>query len=488
MARRGSASSAARDRQAKLEALKRELAERDKAAAAKSTGAADNPDPHWRGSDRENAKPEQRVEIPEGFKWNERQSEALKLLSGPARHTMLYGGARSGKTFLLCAALVLRGLKDPKSRHVIFRHRFNHLKTSIGFDTFPKVMATRFPGISYRLDRTDWFFELQGGSRIYLAGLDDKQRTEKILGQEFATLYFNECSQISYESILMARTRLAQKSTLVNRAYYDCNPPGSRHWTALVFVGKKDPASRPVGQPIGRPDNYAGIILNPDANRDNLSPEFLEELEALPPRQRDRFLLGKFTTELENAFWSIDSFRRNPSPTQTTRVVVAVDPSGASGAEDKRSDEIGIVAAAKHADGTYTVLADRTLRGGPDQWARVAVDLYEEFAADCIIGESNFGGEMVRSTINHAASGVPVRLVKASRGKAVRAEPISMLYANGLVAHSPEADLSALEDQMIAMSSAGYIGEKSPDRLDAMVWALTHLSGSEVREMSFETI
>ena len=93
----------------------------------------------------------------------------------------------------------------------------------------------------------------------------------------------------------MARTRLAQKTDLINRAYYDCNPPGSKHWTAQVFVAKKDPASKPAGAPLPNPDNLATMVMNPYGNQENLAPEYLEELESLPERQKNRFLLGKYT-------------------------------------------------------------------------------------------------------------------------------------------------------------------------------------------------
>lgn len=408
------------------------------------------------------------------FHWTEDQDRALTLLGGPARHTMIYGGARSGKTFVLCAALVHRAVKAPGSRHVIFRHRFNHLKISVGLDTLPKVLALRFPGIGCKLDRTDWVFRLQGGSEIWLAGLDDKERTEKILGSEYATLYFNECSQIAYSAVLLARTRLAQKTTLVNRAYYDCNPPGSKHWTAQVFVAKKDPESKPAGRPLANPDNYAMMGVNPHGNVANLAPEYLAELESLPERQKNRFLFGKFSSELDNALWSLESFGAEPSKSDRQRVVVAVDPSGASGKEDKRSDEIGIVVAAKHTDGTYTVLADRSMRGSPQQWARVTIDAYREFDADRIVAEGNYGGAMVDATIKAEDRSVPVKIVTATRGKVVRAEPISTLYERGLVAHAERFD--ELEDQLCNMTTAGYMGQRSPDRLDAMVWALTELT------------
>jgi hypothetical protein len=415
------------------------------------------------------------------IKYTADQAAALHLLAGPARHTMLYGGSRSGKTFLLCAAIIARALKAPGSRHAIFRHRFNHLKVSVGLDTIPAVLAKRFPGVGYELDKSDWVFRV-GRSEIWLGGLDEQMRTEKILGQEHATLYFNECSQIAYSAVLMARTRLAQKTSLVNRAYYDCNPPGSRHWTAQLFVNKKDPAT--AGVPLPNPDNYAAAVMNPYGNRENLAPEYVGELEALPERQKQRFLLGRFTSELDNALWTIDSFRHIPriDPGECQRIVVAIDPSGASGPEDKRSDEIGIVVAALLKSKRYAVLADHSMRGGPHQWARAAIKAYTDYHADCIICERNFGGAMVMHTLKTEDRNVPIKEVVASRGKVIRAEPISARYSCGEVDHIaqfgdlPKSDFSELEDQLINMTASGYMSERSPDRADALVWALSELS------------
>jgi hypothetical protein len=396
---------------------------------------------------------------------------------------MLYGGSRSGKSLLLVAAIVHRALKVPGSRHVIFRHRFNHVVSSIGMDTLPTVMAKRFPDIWHRVDRTRWVVTFKGGSELWLAGLDDKERTEKILGQEYSTLFFNECSQISYESVLMARTRLAQKTVLVNRAYYDMNPAGSRHWTSLVFIHKKDPASRPMGAPLANSDNYAALQMNPYGNRENLSPDYIAELEAQPERQRRRFLLGEPTAELDNALWKPEFFRPVAGDPvalaeECDRVVVAVDPSGASGAEDKRSDEIGIVVVGRRRNekNRYVVLADCTMRGSPQQWARTTVTTFHRFKADKVVAEKNFGGALVAHTIRTEDPNVPVKEVTASRGKAVRADPIAALYEQGRVEHVK--GLGDLEDQACNMSAAGYHGERSPDRVDALVWGLSELSQS----------
>lgn len=412
--------------------------------------------------------------------WTPDQEKALALLQGPARHVMLYGGARSGKTFLLVTAIVLRALKAPGSRHVIFRHRFSHIVASVALDTLPKVMALRFPGIAYRPDRTRWVVSLQGGSEIWLAGLDDKERTEKILGQEYATLYFNECSQIAYNSVLTARTRLAQKTTLINRAFYDCNPAGSRHWTSMLFLNGKDPASRPAGAKLLNAENYTAMQMNPAGNVANLSPDYMAELDAMPERQRRRFRDGLPTAELDNALWTPDVFRQVAGDPVTLaeecdRVVIAVDPSGAGGAEDTRSDMIGIVAVGRRrGEKRYIVLADRTVRGSPQQWAAIACRTYRDFKADQIVAEKNFGGALVAHTIRTADPNVPVKEVTASRGKSVRADPIAALYEQGRVEHVQ--GLGELEDQMCNMSAAGYCGERSPDRLDAAVWGLSELS------------
>lgn len=125
------------------------------------------------------------------MKLTTKQAEANNLLAGNAKHIMLFGGSRSGKTFVLVRAVCMRAIKAPKSRHAIVRFRFNAIKSSIVADTFPKVMAICFHGIKYSINRTDWYATFENGSEIWFAGLDDKERTEKILGMEFVTIYAN---------------------------------------------------------------------------------------------------------------------------------------------------------------------------------------------------------------------------------------------------------------------------------------------------------
>jgi phage terminase large subunit-like protein len=169
---------------------------------------------------------------------------------------------------------------------------------------------------------------------------------------------------------------------------------------------------------------------------------------------------------------------RNRQP-DMSRIVVAVDPSGTTGKENTKSrdenkaDSVGIVVAGRGVDGKAYVLADRTCNLSPEGWGRRVVEAYREFVADRVVAEKNFGGDMVRFVIKTADPSVSYKDVTASRGKAVRAEPIAALYEQKRVVHV--GDYPELEDQMCAFTSTGYLGDGSPDRVDALVWALSEL-------------
>ena len=133
------------------------------------------------------------------------------------------------KTFVLVRALVLRALRGAGSRHAILRFRGNAARASIWLNTFPKVMRLCFPGVAWKPHKQDGYVALPNGSEVWIGGLDDHERVEKILGMEFVTLFYNECSQIPYASVLMARTRLAQHiEGLQPREYFRLQPAGHR--------------------------------------------------------------------------------------------------------------------------------------------------------------------------------------------------------------------------------------------------------------------
>lgn len=231
------------------------------------------------------------------FHLTEKQVEAVSLLSSSARHIMLFGGSRSGKTFLAVRAVIIRASKE-KSRHCILRLNFNHIKTSIFLDTLPKVLKLSFPDLSVEWNKTDYYITLPNGSEIWCAGLDDEKRVEKILGKEYSTLYFNECSQIPYKSIQVALTRLAEKNGLTKKAYYDQNPPSKKHWSYWLFEKKLDPVDNvPVD-----PSRYASILMNPKDNLENIDPDYITEiLDNLPEAQKKRFKDGEFGDDSDGA-------------------------------------------------------------------------------------------------------------------------------------------------------------------------------------------
>ena len=418
------------------------------------------------------------------MKLTEKQLAAQEILASDATHCMLFGGSRSGKTFLLTRNVCMRALKAPNSRHVILRFRFNAVKASVVMDTFPKVMKLAFPGINYTLSKTDWFVEFENGSQIWFGGLDDKERAEKILGMEFATIYLNEASQIPKNSRDIAVTRLAQQVMQViqgvegvllkPRMLYDCNPPSKAHWTYRLFIEKRDPDTKKA---LTNPDDYAFFKINPFDNAENISASYLETLQGLSARLQKRFVRGEFAEATPNALFNdeqIDKWRvTDKILPDMVRIVIAVDPSGAGDIDNADNDAIGIVVAGLGTDGNCYVMEDLTVKAGPATWGRVACAAYDRHEADAIVGEINYGGAMVQHVIQTTRPRTNFRKVTATRGKVVRAEPVSALYEQGKVRHV--GFLTELEDELMEFTTGGFMGEKSPNRADALVWAITEL-------------
>ena len=218
-------------------------------------------------------------------------------------------------------------------------------------------------------------------------------------------------------------------------------------------------------------------------NAGNLAASSLEQLRAKYEGTRlgRQELYAEILEDVPGALWQRDMFEkpgfRLDEPPQLRRIVVAVDPSGAKSASDENADSIGVVIAGVGYDGRGYVLGDWTCKLSPAGWGRRAVEAYHKFKADRIIGERNFGGAMVQHVITTADRNVSYKEVVASRGKAIRAEPIASFYEQGRISHV--GPFNDLEDQLCAMTNNGYLGDGSPDRLDALVWALTDLMLSD---------
>jgi phage terminase large subunit-like protein len=217
-------------------------------------------------------------------------------------------------------------------------------------------------------------------------------------------------------------------------------------------------------------------------NRSNLAAKFLEKIVARYDGTRlgRQELRGEILGDIPNALWTyaqIEAARVREMPDELARVVVAIDPAVSN---TETSDEHGIIVAGYEAESNEAfVLEDGSLTGSPMQWARRAIALYDEYEADGIVVEVNQGGDMVAQTLRSVRNNIPIIEVRASRGKHIRAEPIASLYEQGRVHHV--GAFPELETQMTQMTTFGFEGEGSPDRLDALVWALSNLFPVMVR-------
>lgn len=231
------------------------------------------------------------------------------------------------------------------------------------------------------------------------------------------------------------------------------------------------PRSTPLIRRLRADPDTATVVMRTDDNRNELAEAFFR---AIVERYRNtslgrQELEGELIEDAPDALWRREMFRPWRGG-ERGRTIVAVDPPASSRAG---SDACGIVVAAATDEGAV-VLADLSFGPAhPDDWARRAVAAFLEFEADCIVAETNQGGDMVAAVIAQVDAEVPVRPVRAQRGKWLRAEPVAALYANARVTHAP--GLTALEDEMCALGPDGLAHGHSPDRVDALVWALTEL-------------
>lgn len=411
------------------------------------------------------------------FSLTPRQQEVRDVFASGAKFFLVYGGSRSGKTFLTIYAIIMRMLKAAGSRHVVFRNDGIDAKQSIGNETVPSVLALAFPGLTMKWHDQDGYYEMPNGSQLWLAGLKDKARLDKVLGKEFASIYLNEASQITLEAFSVVQTRLAQSIMQANdkrlplRLYVDLNPTVAAHWTYQIWVNGIHPDGGMIIK--NHAEQYRHMVVNPIDNADNLPADYLDALSGLPERMRRRFYDGAYTADDDNALWRRAWIKRD-SLDLYGRIVVSIDPATTN---NTGSDETGIIVAGLGGDKRGYVLADESGKFRPEEWARRAISLFDTFNADAIVAEVNQGGDMVEAMIKAESKGrtIPVIKVTATRAKHIRAEPVAALYEQNKIRHAQE--FATLEDQLCAFTidfdrkAQGY----SPDRVDALVWAFTNL-------------
>lgn len=402
------------------------------------------------------------------FTLTSKQREALALISTVAKYFLLYGGSRSGKTAFIIYIQLLMALEFPTSRHLISRLHLSDLKSAVIHDTFPKVatLMSKELGqyVKTHLNKSDFFIKFPNDSAIWFGGLSDKDRSDKILGNEYLTIFLNEVSQLSYDSFQKVITRGAQHIPCVrNKFFLDCNPPTKNHWSYKLFIENIDPKDKLPK----RKQNYAHLRMNPVDNP-HLPKGYMDTLDDLSERQKKRFRDGEYQSDIEGALWKQEMIDRNRcAPLENyTRIVIGVDPATSN---KKSSDETGIIAVGKKDDQGY-VLADRTGKYSPAGWAKEVAKLYHELEADRVVCEVNQGGDMVEHTLRVEDKSLSIKQIRAFKGKSLRAEPVVALYEKDRVHHVQL--FPDLDDQLIEWVP----GEgDSPDRVDALVYALTDL-------------
>lgn len=300
------------------------------------------------------------------------------------------------------------------------------------------------------VNKADMRVTLGNGAEVLFRSLDNP---ESARGPNLSGAWIDEASLVARDaySVIIACLRQGGEQGWLSATF---TPKGMAHWTYEVFG-------------MGKP----GTALFHATTKENpfLPPTFYDAVRA----QYTAFLAqqeleGQFIGDLEGALWkreTVERYRVVRAP-NLVREVVAIDPAVTSA---EGSDETGIAVAGLGEDGDAYVLDDLSLKASPHAWGTAAVEGYRHYQADRIVAEVNNGGDMVELTIRTVDPNASYKAVHASRGKATRAEPIAALYEQGRVHHV--GTLPELENQLCQWVP----GDKSPDRLDALVWAITEL-------------
>lgn len=357
----------------------------------------------------------------------------------------------------------MRCIERPGSRGVCIREVQKTLKESAKRLIEDKIEAL---GLGQHFDVLTSEIKTPGGGVILFQGMQD-HTAESIKSLEgFDWAWVEEAQTLSSKSLELLRPTIrAPESEL----WFTWNPRNATDPVDQFFRG----GSAPPNSVIVEANYYDNPFFPPELEQERA---FDEE------HKRERYghiWLGHYEPVAIGAIWdraNLNQHRRK-DPAKLTRIVVGIDPAVSS---DAGADEHGIVVCALGNDGRGYVLDDYSLRGTPRQWAERAVAAFDRYEADAIVIEVNQGGEMCKATLQSVRKTLPVIEVRASRGKHVRAEPISALYSVGRVSHV--GTFPELEDQMCRMTAKGFEGEGSPDRCDALVWAMTELFPQLVRE------
>lgn len=442
-----------------------------------------------------------RAKVGNEFRLNSKQMEALTYLTDKtARHTLLLGGARSGKTFLIVRVMLLRALLYPNSRHLSLRLHRTSAEKYLWKQTLKDVIEKCFPDVAFVLNNSRLTVTCPNGSTYWFGGLDEGDKGEGLLGSDWNTIHYDEISEMPIPMVMQSRTRLSLKSynekrtkECINRTFATINPTFVTSPVYKMYIAKFN-VERNLPMDEDTASLYNSFQINPVDNLDNISKEFIRELQTQTDANQRRFLNGEWSQESKDALFKLSNLNKARVPTfeeakqlQYDKVVVSVDPSVTSG---EKADETGIVVVGwvrprvtdLRSSGDYYIIADYSLNGTPEEWAQAAYKAYVDHRADMIVGERNNGGDLVELNLRSISRTAVFKSVWASRGKAIRAEPVVSLSEKGdlhIVVSLPE-----LEEEMTTWNPDPELKDKqdSPNRLDAMVWGVIECMGESFVE------
>lgn len=398
----------------------------------------------------------------------------LFLYPQECRYCVVTGGRGSGKSFAVSCA-VTNDEYAADYNILYLRQTLVSADKSIIPEYWEKA---EMMGVSRFLERRTYdIYNPRTGYSLWFKGVQvSKGSNEAQLKslKRVGLTVLDEAQELVDEAVFDRIDLSMREKGIHSRFILSLNPTDTSHWIYRRFFQER-----------GVADDYNGVFGDTcyihttyEDNRRNLDPEFLrlaEECRQNDPEKYRNIFLGFWRGEVEGALWTremIEAHRVATVPGDLDRIVVAIDPAVTS---TDQSDETGIVVAGRRrerGETHYYIITDRSIRATPATWAKAAIEAYNEYQADRIVAEVNQGGDMVRTIITQAAGRVPFTAVHATRGKLVRAEPIAALYERGLVHHV--GTFGALEDEM--RTYVGRETQRSPDRMDALVWALTELS------------
>jgi hypothetical protein len=400
-----------------------------------------------------------------------RTAPVFQPLLGTARYKGAHGGRGSGKSHFFAESAIERCLEYPGTRIVCAREVQKTLKESVKLLLEDKIKSL---GVGSQFRCLDDRIVAPGDGLIIFQGIQE-HTAESIKSLEgFDVAYVEEAQTFSKRSLEMLRPTIRKDPTPTW--------PGSELWFSWNPRNAEDPVDGFLRGPVLPP---GAVVVRANYTDNPFFPKVLEEERAYDEAQKpDRYAhiwLGEYEPSAVGAIWDRLTLHRGRRPVEDVppldRIVVAIDPAMSS---EEDSDEHGIVVCGLGSDGRGYVLDDFSCRGTPERWASRALAAYDLHEADAIICEINNGGDLVKRNIEAVRKGPRIIEVTASRGKHVRAEPISALYSLGKISHV--GTFQQLEDQMCLMTAAGYEGNGSPDRVDALVWGMSELFPKMIRK------